>query len=57
LADEKFETFIHMQMWSAALEVAIKQKDPEKLSSVRNNCPLPEIHAQIDQAATQLGFI
>ncbi|KAF0687143.1 Aste57867_21114 [Aphanomyces stellatus] len=55
--DEKFDTLIHLQMWTAALEMAIKLKDPDKLSSVRNNCPLPEIHAQIAQAAQQLGFI
>ncbi|CAK4660531.1 unnamed protein product [Aphanomyces euteiches] len=55
--DEKFDTLIHLQMWTAALDMAVKLKDPDKLSSVRNNCPLPDIHAQIDQAAQQLGFI
>ncbi|ETW04917.1 hypothetical protein H310_04019 [Aphanomyces invadans] len=55
--DEKFDTLVHLQMWTAALEMAVKLKDPDKLSSVRNNCPLPDIHGQIDQAAQQLGFI
>ncbi|RLO09872.1 hypothetical protein DYB28_006316, partial [Aphanomyces astaci] len=55
--DEKFDTLVHLQMWTAALDMAVKLKDPDKLSSVRNNCPLPDIHAQIDHAAQQLGFI
>ncbi|EQC40441.1 hypothetical protein SDRG_02337 [Saprolegnia diclina VS20] len=55
--DEKFDTFIHLQMWLAALELAVKLKDPEKLSMVRNNCQSPDIQAQVDQAAQQLGFI
>ncbi|OQS02820.1 vacuolar protein sorting-associated protein [Thraustotheca clavata] len=55
--DEKFDTFIHLQMWPAALELAVKLKDPEKLSMVRNNCQSAEIQMQVDQAAQQLGFI
>ncbi|OQR84802.1 vacuolar protein sorting-associated protein [Achlya hypogyna] len=55
--DEKFETLIHLAMWPAALELAVKLKDPEKLSKVGNTCQSAEIQAQVDQAAQALGFI
>nr|CCA23589.1 vacuolar protein sortingassociated protein putative [Albugo laibachii Nc14] len=55
--DEKFETLIHLEMYQDALQVAIKQKDPEKLTNVRNLCGDPAICQQADQAAVELGFI
>lgn len=55
--EEKFQTFMYMELWKAALDVAIKQKDPEKLSSIRNQCNKPQIHQLVDNAAVQLGFV
>lgn len=55
--DEKFETLIHLEMYQDALQVAIKLKDPEKLTSVRNLCGDPAICQQADQAAVELGFL
>ncbi|KAJ0398600.1 hypothetical protein P43SY_005225 [Pythium insidiosum] len=55
--DEKFETLIHLEMYSDALQLAIKLKDPEKLTSVRNLSGDPEICSQADRAAVELGFV
>ena len=55
--DEKFETFVYMDNWKAALDVAFKQKDPEKLTTVRNQCNSPDIQKLVDSAAVQLGFV
>lgn len=55
--DEKFETLVHLEMYGDALQLAIKLKDPEKLTSVRNLCGDPEICNQADKAAMDLGFV
>jgi hypothetical protein len=56
-ADEKFETLIHLEMYQDALQLAIKLKDPEKLTSVRNLCGDVDICNQADKAAVELGFV
>ncbi|ETN10724.1 hypothetical protein PPTG_22686 [Phytophthora nicotianae INRA-310] len=55
--DEKFETLIHLDMYSDALQLAIKLKDPEKLTNVRNLCNDDNICNQADKAAMELGFV
>lgn len=55
--DEKFETLIHLEMYQDALLLAIKLKDPEKLTSVRNLCGDADICSQADKAAMDLGFV
>ncbi|KAF4315758.1 hypothetical protein BBO99_00008961 [Phytophthora kernoviae] len=55
--DEKFETLIHLDMYSDALQLSIKLKDPEKLTSVRNLCNDENIQNQADKAAMELGFV
>uniref|UniRef100_K3XBW1 Vacuolar protein sorting-associated protein 16 homolog n=1 Tax=Globisporangium ultimum (strain ATCC 200006 / CBS 805.95 / DAOM BR144) TaxID=431595 RepID=K3XBW1_GLOUD len=55
--DEKFETLIHLEMYQDALQLAIKLKDPEKLTSVRNLCGDTDICNQADKAAMDLGFV
>ncbi|TMW61934.1 hypothetical protein Poli38472_010997 [Pythium oligandrum] len=55
--DEKFETLIHLEMYQDALQLAIKLKDPEKLTSVRNMSGDQEICNQADRAAVELGFV
>lgn len=55
--EEKFDTFKYMELWQPALEVAVKLKDPEKLSAVRNGTTNADIHALVDQAAVKLGFV
>ncbi|RLN13696.1 hypothetical protein BBJ28_00025789, partial [Nothophytophthora sp. Chile5] len=55
--DEKFETLIHLDMYGDALQLAIKLKDPEKLTNVRNLCNDEAICNQADKAAMDLGFV
>lgn len=55
--DEKFETLIHLEMYNDALQLAIKLKDPEKLTSVRNLCGDQDICNAADKAAMDLGFV
>ncbi|KAI9909673.1 hypothetical protein PsorP6_014667 [Peronosclerospora sorghi] len=55
--DEKFETLIHLDMYNDALQLAIKLKDPEKLTTVRNLCNDETICNQADKAAIELGFV
>ncbi|RLN48595.1 hypothetical protein BBJ29_008542 [Phytophthora kernoviae] len=55
--DEKFETLIHLDMYSDALQLSIKLKDPEKLTNVRNLCNDENIQNQADKAAMELGFV
>jgi hypothetical protein len=55
--DEKFETLVHLDMYGDALQLAIKLKDPEKLTNVRNLCNDESICNQADKAAMELGFV
>ncbi|CAI5715278.1 unnamed protein product [Peronospora destructor] len=55
--DEKFETLIHLDLYSDALQLAIKLKDPEKLTNVRNLCNDDNICNLADKAAMELGFV
>ncbi|CEG41423.1 vacuolar protein sorting-associated [Plasmopara halstedii] len=55
--DEKFETLIRLDLYSDALQLSIKLKDPEKLTTVRNLCNDDNICNQADKAAMELGFV
>ena len=55
--EEKFDTFLYMECYQEALEVAMKLKDPNKLSAVRNQSSDPMVHKHVDEAAQALGFV
>eukprot|EP00753_Platysulcus_tardus_P012709 PLAT3524.5.p1 GENE.PLAT3524.5~~PLAT3524.5.p1 ORF type:complete len:422 (+),score=114.59 PLAT3524.5:129-1268(+) len=42
--------------WSEAADVAAKQRDPELLSYVRNNCRNSAVERKVDEIAARLGF-
>lgn len=55
--EEVFECLIYMESWHKALDLAVKQRDPEKLSTIRNQCTDTDIHNLVDKSAVQLGFV